>query len=201
MIKRDQKGKKRKFNKKKESEFDQKIVDLARVTRVMAGGKRLRFRATIVLGDKRARVGVGVAKGKDVSLAISKAVKIAEKNMINTPIINGTIPCEIKQKFGAARIFLKPAKHGTGIIAGGAVRTVLELSGLQNIVGKIYGSNNKINNVYAAIEALKKLEKLAEIKKDLLDRKNAKIKDNTKNYKNEEIVNIKNPKSKITNSK
>ena len=180
MIERGQKGKKQKFNKKKKSEFDQKIVDLARVTRVMAGGKRLRFRATIVIGDKRARVGVGVAKGKDVSLAISKAVKIAEKNMINTPIINGTIPCEIKQKFGAARIFLKPAKSGTGIIAGGAVRTVLELSGLQNIVGKIYGSKNKINNVYATIEALKKLSNLIEIKKDLIDIKNAKIENSAK---------------------
>ncbi|MEA2064788.1 MAG: 30S ribosomal protein S5 [Patescibacteria group bacterium] len=198
MIKKDQKGKKRKFNKKKESEFDQKIVDLARVTRVMAGGKRLRFRATIVIGDKRARVGVGIAKGKDVSLAISKAVKIAEKNMINTPIIDGTIPCEVKQKFGAARIFLKPAKHGTGIIAGGAIRTVLELSGLQNIVGKIYGSNNKINNVYAAIEAFKKLEKLVEIKKDLLNKKNSKIENRaklkTENQKNEKDVDTKNSK-------
>lgn len=185
MITKDQKGKKRKFNKKKESEFDQKIVDLARVTRVMAGGKRLRFRATIVLGDKRARVGVGVAKGKDVSLAISKAVKIAEKNMVNTPIIDGTIPCEIRQKFGAARIFLKPAKHGTGIIAGGAVRTVLELSGLKNVVGKIYGSNNKINNVYATIKAFEKLKNLAEMKKDILDKKIVKV----ENQKNEKVKN------------
>lgn len=160
--------------KREEQEFEQKIVDLARVTRVMAGGKRLRFRATVVVGDKKSRISIGVGKGADVSLAISKAVAIAKKNMINTPIFQDTIPCEIKEKYGAAVVFLKPAKQGTGIIAGGAVRTVLELSGLQNVVSKIYGSKNKINNVKATIRALKRIEKMVVKKQVLFDKKNKK---------------------------
>lgn len=170
--------KNRKTNfKREEQEFEQKIVDLARVTRVMAGGKRLRFRATVVVGDKKKRIGVGVGKGVDVSLAISKAVVVAKKEMIQTPIFNNTIPCEIKEKYGAAIIFLKPAKQGTGIIAGGAVRTVLELSGLQNVVGKIYGSKNKINNVRATINALKRIEKMVVKKQALFDKKKKKQED------------------------
>ena len=162
---------------KKEQEFEQKIVDLARVTRVMAGGKRMKFRATVVLGDKKSRVGIGTGKGADVSVAISKAVNVATKNIIQTPIVRGTIPCEIKKKFGAAVIFLRPAKLGTGVIAGSSVRTVLELSGLQNVVGKIYGSKNKINNVKATIAALKDLEKMVDRKeKQLSDRDDNKAK-------------------------
>ncbi|MBT4277797.1 30S ribosomal protein S5 [Candidatus Falkowbacteria bacterium] len=161
------KNRKQKF-KRQEKEFDQQIVDLARVTRVMAGGKRLRFRATVVIGDRKKRVGIGTGKGKDVSLAISKAVKVAEKNIMNTPIVEGTIPCQITEKFGAAKILLKSAKEGTGIIAGGAVRTVLELSGLQNVVGKIYGSKNKINNVKATINALQKVSKMIEKREEIL---------------------------------
>lgn len=164
---------------KKEQEFDQRIVDLARVTRVMAGGKRLKFRATIVVGDKKSRVGIGTGKGADVTVAITKAVNIAKKNMINTPIVDGTIPCEVKQKYGAAVVFLKPAKSGTGIIAGSAVRTVLELSGLQNVVGKIYGSKNKINNVKATINALKDISGMVEKKKALLAKNNKKKENKT----------------------
>lgn len=179
--------KNRKTNfKREEQEFEQKIVDLARVTRVMAGGKRLRFRATVVVGDKKKRIGVGVGKGVDVSLAISKAVVVAKKQMIQTPIFNNTIPCEVKEKYGAAIIFLKPAKQGTGIIAGGAVRTVLELSGLQNVVGKIYGSKNKINNVRATINALKRIEKMVVKKQALFDKKNKNI-SNQKNKDEKQI--------------
>lgn len=163
--------KRKKTNFKKEQEFEQRIVDLARVTRVMAGGKRMKFRATVVIGDKKNKVGIGIGKGADVTVAIAKAVNVAEKNMIKTPIIEGTIPCEINEKFGAARIYLKPAKPGTGIIAGSSVRTVLELSGLQDVVGKIYGSKNKINNVKAAINALKGLEKMVDKKKRAIEKK------------------------------
>ena len=163
--------KRKKTNFKKEKEFDQKIVDLARVTRVMAGGKRMKFRATVVIGDKKSKVGIGIGKGADVTVAIAKAVNVAEKNMIKTPLVGGTIPCEINEKFGAARIYLKPAKPGTGIIAGSSVRTVLELSGLQDVVAKIYGSKNKINNVKAAIDALKDLEKMVDKKKRALEKR------------------------------
>ncbi len=163
--------KRKKTHFKKEQEFEQRIVDLARVTRVMAGGKRLKFRATVVVGDKKSKVGIGVGKGADVTVAITKAVNIAKKNMINTPLVNGTIPCETKEKYGAAVVYLKPAKPGTGIIAGSAVRIVLELSGLQDVIGKIYGSKNKINNVRATINALKDVEGMIEKKKALVAKK------------------------------
>lgn len=145
-------------------EMEQRIIDIARVTRVMAGGKRMRFRATVAIGDKKEKIGVGVAKGADVTLAINKAVNKAKKNLVKSPIVNDTIPCQIREKFKAAKILLKPAPAGTGIIAGGAMRQVLELSGIQNIVGKNLGSNNKINIVYATISALAKLNKMAEKK-------------------------------------
>ena len=143
-----------------EKEFDQSVIDIARVTRVMAGGKRMRFRACMVIGDKKGRVGSAVAKGADVTLAINKAVSKAKKNLINVPIINETIPYRVDVKFGAAKILIKPAPKGTGIIAGGAVRTVLELSGVGNVVAKILGTNNKINNVKATIKALQMLKRV-----------------------------------------
>lgn len=148
----------RKFRRKPKSEFDQKLVDIRRVTRVVAGGRRMRFRVTIVLGDKKRRVGVGTAKGNDVSSAIEKAVKQAKKNMVTVPVTeNGTIPHEAHVQEGSARLFLKPAFPGTGIIAGGSVRPVLELAGIRNVFSKIYGTNNKLNNVYATVKALSEM--------------------------------------------
>lgn len=135
-------------------EFQQRLVDLARVTRVMAGGKRMKFRACIVIGDGKGRVGSAVAKGSDVSDSISKAVSKAKKQLIKVPIIDGTIPHDITIKFKAARLLIKPARKGSGIKAGGVVRTVLELAGVSDAVGKILGSNNKLNNVEATIQAL-----------------------------------------------
>ena len=146
--------------KKEKPEFDQQIVDLARVTRVMAGGKRMRFRACVVIGDKKGRVGMGLAKGKDVALAVGKAVKKAEKSLINVPMTDiGSISHEVYLKNGASKIFLKPAPEGTGIISGGAVRTVLELAGIKNVVSKIMGTNNKVSNVSTTIAALDMLRK------------------------------------------
>lgn len=153
-------NKRRSFKPKREQpEFEQQIVDIARVTRVMAGGKRMRFRACVVIGDKKGRVGMGLAKGLDVSLAVAKAVKKAEKDMIRVSMVKGTIPHAIEHKYGAARILLKPAPVGTGIISGGAVRIVLELAGIENAVSKIMGTNNKLNNVKATIQALQLLKK------------------------------------------
>lgn len=140
-----------------EEEFKQEIIDLARVTRVMAGGKRMRFRACVALGDSHGKVGVATAKGADVTLAINKAVARAKKNMVIVPLVNETIPYEVRQKFGAAKILIKPAPRGTGVKAGGSLRIIFELAGVKNVVGKILGSNNKINIVSAAIEAIKKL--------------------------------------------
>lgn len=137
-----------------EREFEQKVIDLARVTRVVAGGKRMRFRACMAIGDGKGRVGVGVAKGADVTIAINKAVNKAKKNLISVPIINDSVPFGIRSKYGAAKILIKPAPRGTGIKAGGAMRVILELAGVPNVVGKILGSNNKINIVYSTLKAL-----------------------------------------------
>lgn len=135
-------------------EFEQKIVNLARVTRVMAGGKRMKFRACMVIGDKKGRVGVGLAKGADVSQAIQKAVTKAKKNLINVPIVGSTIPHQISVKLGAAYIMMKPARQGVGIKAGGVLRIVLELAGVKDVTAKIMGTNNQVNNVQAAMKAL-----------------------------------------------
>jgi small subunit ribosomal protein S5 len=157
-----------------DSEYEQQILDLARVTRVMAGGKRMRFRACIVLGNKAGKVGIGLAKGADVTLAITKAVNQAKKNMIDVPIAaGGTIPHEIKHKFGASVILLRPAKHGRGVICGGVMRIIAEMAGLQNVTGKILGTNNNVTNAKCMIEALsllkgKKVSKKAEPKEEAI---------------------------------
>lgn len=163
------KDKKRGFKgtpKREQPEFEQNIVEISRVTRVMAGGKRLSFRACVVIGDRKGRVGLGVAKAKDVPMAVQKAVKQAEKNLIKVGLREGTITHEVRAKFGSARILLKPAPVGTGIISGGAVRIVLELAGIENIVSKIFGTNNKINNIKATLQALSSLKKLRFSKKE-----------------------------------
>ncbi|MCD4693936.1 30S ribosomal protein S5 [bacterium] len=144
----------------RKDEFEQRILDIARVTRVMAGGKRMSFRVCVAIGDKKGRVGVGLGKGADVAIAVNKAVNRAKRDMITVSIINETIPHEIKEKHGAAQIFLKPAKAGSGVIAGGIVRVILELAGIKNISGKILGTNNKMNNAFCTLEILKNLRKV-----------------------------------------
>jgi len=148
-------------NVKEKAEYEQHLVDLARVTRVVAGGKRLRFRACVVIGNKQGEVSVGLAKGADVTTAINKAVKKAEKDIVKLPPLSKdeSIPRVIEEKFKATKIILKPAKKGKGLICGGVIRTILELAGIKNVVGKIIGSHNKINVAQATINALKKLFK------------------------------------------
>ncbi len=139
-------------------EFDSKLLDLARVTRVTGGGKRMKFRAVVVAGNKKGKIGVGVDKGKDVSQAIEKATRKAKKNLIEVVIVNGTIPYEVKAKAGPAVIMLKPQKMGRGLVAGGAVRLICDLAGIKNISSKILsGSKNKLNNARATMAALEKL--------------------------------------------
>lgn len=140
-----------------ESDYEEKNLEVARVTRVTKGGKRMRFRALTVIGNRKGRAGFGLAKGIDVALATSKATTQARKALITVPLRNDTIPHAVEAKYAAARILLKPAPKGTGIKAGGAVRIVLELAGVPNVVSKILGSSNKINNVKATFAALKKL--------------------------------------------
>jgi small subunit ribosomal protein S5 len=142
-----------------EKDFEQKLLDLARVTRVTKGGKRMNFRATIVLGDKKGQVGFGIAKAADVSQAIDKATRAAKKRMITLIIKDETIPHVVYAKFGSGKVLMKPAAPGKGVKAGGAMRVILELAGVPNVTGKILGSNNKINVLYATFEALKQLRK------------------------------------------
>lgn len=146
-------------------EFDERVVQIDRVTRVVKGGRRLRFRATVVIGDKKGRVGVGVEKGQEVIAAIEKAVTKAKKNMKTINLAETSIPHEVTAEFAGAKVFLKPARKGTGVIAGGAVRAVLEVAGVKDILSKIQGSSSKLNNVYATLKALESLKPV--IKKEV----------------------------------
>lgn len=174
---------------KTQVEFEQRIIDLARVTRVMAGGKRLRFRACVALGDKNGRVGWAVAKGADVTIAVNKAVNKAKKRLIKIKLVQGTIPHQIEVKFKAARVLLKPAKEGTGIIAGGAVRNVLELAGIPNIYGKILGrTNNKINNIAATFKALESLKYRGRTEKAVVEESNKVEEIETETYQERNLI-------------
>ncbi|MEZ7821160.1 MAG: 30S ribosomal protein S5 [Patescibacteria group bacterium] len=150
---------------KVDKEFDQKLIEVTRVTRVTEGGKRLRFRACVVAGNRNGKVGVGIAKSGDVSIAVDKAFAQAKKNIIDVSFSSYTIPCEVTEKYKAAKVMLKPATEGTNIVAGGATRSILELAGVKNAVAKTVGTTkNKIANVYATLNALKKLKEFEEIK-------------------------------------
>lgn len=149
----------KKFRGRREKpEFEQKLLDLARVTRVVKGGRRFSFRATLAIGNRKGKVGVGVGKGPDVAEAIRKAYQNAQKNMINFPVNRKTIQHEIFFKLGSAKIFLKPGKTGGGIVAGGAVRAVVDLAGIKDVVSKSLGTANKLNVARATIEALKEIK-------------------------------------------
>jgi small subunit ribosomal protein S5 len=141
-----------------EKQFDERVVNIDRVARVVKGGRRFRFRALVVVGDGKGKIGMGISKGADVTTAVSKAVEVAKKNFVNIDIINGTIAHEAEVKVGGSRILIKPAAPGTGLIAGGVVRTVLEVAGVHNALSKSLGSSNKINTTYATIAALQSLQ-------------------------------------------
>lgn len=137
-----------------EKQFDERVVHVDRVARVVKGGRRFRFRALVVVGDRKNRVGVGTAKGADVTAAVTKATEVAKKHFITVKTYNSTIPHEVDAKVSGAHILVKPASPGTGLIAGGVVRTVLEVAGISNALSKSLGSNNKTNIAYATIAAL-----------------------------------------------
>jgi len=154
--------------RERDQEFDQKVLDIARVARVVAGGRRFSFRATVVIGDKKGRVGVGVGKGSDVTIAIGKAAKNANKNVMTVPMTpEGTLPYDTTGKQSSSVVFLKPAKEGRGVIAGGAVRTVCDLAGYKDIAAKVLSrSTNKLNMALATVNALERIDyKAPEVKK------------------------------------
>jgi small subunit ribosomal protein S5 len=137
--------------------YDERVMNVDRVARVVKGGRRFRFRALVVVGDKKGKIGIGIAKGADVTTAVTKAVDIAKKKMITVNIYKGTLPHESQAKVSGANILIKPAAPGTGLIAGGVVRTILEVAGVSNALSKSIGSSNKVNVAYATVEALQQL--------------------------------------------
>jgi small subunit ribosomal protein S5 len=184
--------KKRRFQKREKPEFDQNMIDLARVTRVVKGGRRFSFRAAVVIGNRKGKVGFGVAKGTDVSVAIGKAVVEAKKSMINVKRTNTTIAFDVKEKFGAARVMLRPAQEGRGVVAGGAMRAVIELAGIKDIVAKSLGTSNKLNVAKATIKALESLSEKTAVKpaddgKNEGKKKDIDKKDNKKNVEKKDI--------------
>lgn len=142
-------------------DYDHKVLDVARVTRVVKGGKRFSFKVIAVVGDRKGSVGVGVGKGADTTLGVEKAIRDAQKNLVKISLTGTTILHEIRLKYGSARVLLKPAKRGKGIVAGGAIRTVCDLVGIKDISAKMLGSSNKLNNARATITALSKLKTIS----------------------------------------
>ena len=140
-----------------EKQFDERTLHIDRVARVVKGGRRFRFRALVVVGDRKRKVGIGSAKGMDVTSAVTKATEVAKKSFVEVALYKGTLPHEVERKVSGAHILLEPASPGTGLIAGGAVRTILEVAGVKNALSKSLGSSNKTNVAYATIAALDSL--------------------------------------------
>jgi len=145
-------------------EFDETVVSINRISKKTKGGNKIRFSALVVVGDKKGKVGVGLSKAGDVRSAINKAISAAKRRLVVVPLKGTTIPCSVREKFSAAEIYLKPAPPGSGIIAGGPVRVVLEAAGIRDASGKILGTENKISNVYATLKALETISKIAQRK-------------------------------------
>jgi len=145
---------------KTEKDFEEKVVQINRVSKKTKGGNQIRFSSLVIVGDRKGKVGVGLGKAPDVASAIKKGANYAKKHMIDVPLRGNTIPYEIAFKKGAAKILLKPAPPGSGIIAGGTLRAVVSAAGIKDIVGKILGTKNKVSNVYVTIEALKKIAEI-----------------------------------------
>jgi small subunit ribosomal protein S5 len=146
-----------KGGKKEDNGFDEKIIDIKRVTRMFKGGRRMRLSVFVVVGDRKGKVGLGIGKGSDVRAAQAKAVARAKKNLVSIPLTSNTIPHDVKHKEGAALVLIKPAAPGTGIVAGSSMRIVAEVAGIKDMLGKILGTNNKIANAYATVNALTSL--------------------------------------------
>ena len=161
---------------KETKEFEEAVVEVARVTRVVKGGRRMRFRATVVIGNKKGTVGYGIGKAAEVQLAIQKAVSKARKRLIRVPIYKGTIPHQTQVKFKSYVVFIKPASEATGLIAGGALRLILDLAGIKNVLSKSLGSNNPVNTAKAAYKALTTLRERTDME---TDRVKAEVSDET----------------------
>jgi small subunit ribosomal protein S5 len=183
-------SKKKKITRLSKLKFEEKIVQVKRVTKVVKGGKKLTFRAVVIIGDTKRKVGVGIGRADDVNLAIEKAIINGKKNLINIPLtLNYSIPHVIKANYGACSIMLRPSSSGTGVIAGGSIRTVLELAGVQNILAKQFGSSNILNNAKATILALNLLNEKVELGKYQSRKKQIFYEKIMRKYKNVRTVN------------
>lgn len=146
-------------NSAEENELSERVIKVNRVAKVLKGGRKFSFTALVAVGNMKGKVGVGYGKGSEVSIAIQKAINRAKKNMFEVPIVNGTIPHEVDAHFGAGHVFMKPASYGTGVIAGGPVRAIMELAGIRDVLTKSLGSSNALNIVNATVKGLKSLKK------------------------------------------
>jgi small subunit ribosomal protein S5 len=178
-------GRKKNVIRLSKLKFEEKIVQITRVTKVVKGGKKLTFRAIVIIGDNKRKVGVGIGRAEDVNLAIDKAILNGKKNLINVPLtLKDSIPHVVNSGYGACNLMLRPASSGTGVIAGGSIRTVLELAGIKNILAKQFGSNNILNNAKATILALTNLNEKVELGKYQSTRKQLFYDKIMKKYKN-----------------
>jgi small subunit ribosomal protein S5 len=168
--------------------YEEKVIQVKRVTKVVKGGKKMTFRAVVIIGDNKRKVGVGIGRADDVNMAIEKAVLSGKKNLINVPLtLKDSVPHVVKASYGACQIMLRPASQGTGVIAGGSVRTVLELAGIKNILAKQFGSSNILNNAKTTILALTLLNEKVELGRYQTVRKQAFYDKIMKKYKNVQI--------------
>ena len=153
-----------------EKEFEETVVEINRISKKTKGGNQVRFSALVVVGDRKGKVGVGLSKATDVRSAIGKAVSAAKRRLLVVPIRGTTVPYSVREKFSAAKVLIKPAPPGSGIIAGGPMRVVMEAAGIKDAVGKILGTKNKISNVYATLKALESIATLVERKEKRNDK-------------------------------
>lgn len=157
---------KRSYEPNQIKEFEETVVQINRISKKTKGGNQIRFSALVVVGDRKGKVGVGLSKATDVRNAIRKAISKAKRSMVQITLAGTTIPCSVREKFSAAKVLIKPAPVGSGIIAGGAMRTVMQAVGIKDVVGKILGTNNKISNIYATMKALERISVLAKKMED-----------------------------------
>lgn len=156
-------GRKSRSRRREPKLYEERVVNIGRVTKVVKGGRRFKFSALVVVGDQKGKVGFGIGKASEVPDAIKKAIETAKKNIVEVPMNGTTIPHSITGKFGGGKVFLRPAVEGTGVIAGGGVRAVLELAGIKDVLSKSLGSDSPVNIVSATVEALKELRTVEQV--------------------------------------